>query len=81
MRRYASLLRKSKWRLIRNIVIYKHRMLRDQLIQRAVQHFLKYNAVDTDRLHGLILAQLLNRSVIMRDNSYNKLSNYVETWL
>ena len=81
MRRYASLLRKSKWRLIRNLVIYKHRMLRDQLIQRAVQHFLKYNAVDTDRLHGLILAQLLNRSVIMRDNSYNKLSNYVETWL
>ncbi|WP_158100458.1 polysaccharide pyruvyl transferase family protein [Neiella marina] len=51
------------------------------VINRASRHFDKYGCVDTDRLHGMILALLMGRDVVMRDNSYGKLRRYAAAWL
>lgn len=55
--------------------------VRDRIIRRAIARFSAYRTIETDRLHGLILACLLDRSVIYRDNRYGKLSRYVDEWL
>lgn len=52
-----------------------------KIIETAVNFFLKYDSVITDRLHGMILSLLLNRKVHMIDNNNHKLSNYAKTWL
>ncbi|MDN2581794.1 polysaccharide pyruvyl transferase family protein [Aquibium sp. ELW1220] len=36
--------------------------------------------VETDRLHGVILAALMGRTVIVSDNATGKVGSYVETW-
>ncbi|MGR5094388.1 polysaccharide pyruvyl transferase family protein [Vibrio maritimus] len=53
----------------------------DHVVNIAVERFQSANVVDTDRLHGLILALLLGRDVVMRDNSYGKLSRFSREWL
>lgn len=49
-------------------------------IYRASQYFQCFDEVDTDRLHGMILANLLGVTVRARDNSYGKLGRYKEAW-
>jgi pyruvyl transferase EpsO len=51
------------------------------LIRKAVRVFSPHAEIHTDRLHALLLACLLGRRVRYLDNSYGKLSRYVETWL
>lgn len=51
------------------------------LIKRAAAHFGQYGRIDTDRLHGLNLAQLMGLPVNMRDNSYGKLRRFASCWL
>jgi pyruvyl transferase EpsO len=53
----------------------------DSLIQKAVNHYLSYQLIDTDRLHGMILGLLMGLPVRMRDNSYKKLARYADCWL
>ena len=40
----------------------------------------KGDVVVTDRLHGHILCSLMGKPHVVLDNSYGKLSNYIETW-
>lgn len=54
---------------------------RDWIIGRAVRMFASSAAVETDRLHAVILAALLERPVVFHDNSYGKLSRYASAWL
>ncbi|WP_158750595.1 polysaccharide pyruvyl transferase family protein [Acidobacterium sp. S8] len=54
---------------------------RDNLIQDGINTFSSYDAVFTNRLHGMILALLLDRQVIAFDNNYGKLSTYYDSWL
>jgi pyruvyl transferase EpsO len=53
----------------------------ENVIKRAVKIFNQYQTVDTDRLHGMILTLLLEKNVIMRDNSYGKLGRFAKLWL
>ncbi|WP_427977106.1 polysaccharide pyruvyl transferase family protein [Agarivorans sp.] len=53
----------------------------DSMIQKAVNHYLNYQSIDTDRLHGMILGLLMGLPVRMRDNSYRKLARYANCWL
>ncbi len=53
----------------------------NSLIQRAIDHYLNYQSIDTDRLHGMILGLLMGLPVQMRDNSYKKLARYADCWL
>ena len=55
--------------------------VRDRVIRRAVALFASHPRVETDRLHGLLLACLLGRPVTFHDNRYGKLSRYVAEWL
>lgn len=57
--------------------------VRNRLIGKGISHFSKYKDVETDRLHGLILASLLSMRVGFddRDNKYRKLNRYYKKWL
>lgn len=51
-----------------------------RLISDAVQLFSAHDRIVTDRLHGHILACLMNKHSIVLDNSYGKNSRYVGAW-
>ena len=55
--------------------------VRDRVVGRARRLFAAHGDVVTDRLHGMILAALLQRPVRYIDNSYGKLSRYARAWL
>ncbi|MGF9714792.1 polysaccharide pyruvyl transferase family protein [Paenibacillus naphthalenovorans] len=52
----------------------------DYLVSKSVKFFSTYHKVRTSRLHGHILACLLDKENILLDNSYGKNSNYYLTW-
>lgn len=51
-----------------------------RLIADAARLFARHQLIVTDRLHGHILACLLDRNSIVLDNSYGKNSRYVQAW-
>lgn len=51
------------------------------VIFKSCDYFYNHDVVYTDRLHGVILASLLGKQVMMYDNSYGKNSSYYECWL
>ncbi|WP_144185127.1 polysaccharide pyruvyl transferase family protein [Elioraea rosea] len=51
------------------------------LVRKGVRLFSPHHEIHTDRLHAILLACLLERRVSYIDNSYGKLSRYVEAWL
>lgn len=51
-----------------------------RLIDDAVRLFSTHDRIVTDRLHGHILACLMNKPSIVLDNSYGKNSRYVGAW-
>ncbi len=53
----------------------------EHLIDRAVALLHGRGHVVTDRLHMALLGLLMRRRVTFIDNSYGKLSSYVDTWL
>jgi pyruvyl transferase EpsO len=57
------------------------RLVRDRLIVKGRRLIEGYDVVITNRLHAAILGLLLNREVVMMDNSNRKLSEYYATWL
>ena len=52
----------------------------ERLVEDAARLFARHDLIVTDRLHGHILACLLNRKNIVLDNSYGKNSRYVTAW-
>lgn len=50
-------------------------------IKKGVNFINQYDVVYSTRLHGFILAVLLNKKVYIFDNSYGKNKNFFETWL
>lgn len=56
------------------------RLYRDWLIGRAVARFRPYACIDTDRLHGMILAALMSKQVRYGEGSYGKLHRYARRW-
>jgi pyruvyl transferase EpsO len=53
----------------------------DEIVFRSVDYFSSHTIIHTDRLHGLILSALLGKEIILKDNSYNKNTNYYKEWL
>ncbi len=49
-------------------------------VTAAVNRLAIGERVVTDRLHGMILAQMIGRDVAVRDNATGKVSAYLETW-
>lgn len=60
---------------------YAYKYYKNDLL-RIGTHFVKsYDPIYTTRLHVMILALLCNKNIIILDNKYNKISNFVNTWL
>ncbi|WP_429204081.1 polysaccharide pyruvyl transferase family protein [Aeromonas veronii] len=57
-----------------------HRNTKD-VVFKSYQFFQQHDVVYTDRLHGLILASLLGKPIMMYDNSYGKNFSYYDCWL
>lgn len=76
------------WRLYQVLRIFRpkqgiklwHKNTKD-IVFKSCQFFNLHDVVHTDRLHGLILASLLGKSIVMYDNSYGKNSSYYDCWL
>ena len=52
----------------------------NMLTDSAIRLFSAHELIITDRLHGHILACLMDKPSIVLDNSYGKNSGYVDTW-
>lgn len=50
-------------------------------VEEGIKFINRYETVYTTRLHGAILSLLLNKKVILYDNSYGKNSSFCLTWL
>ncbi len=57
------------------------KLSRKKHINNGIQFINRYDTVITTRLHGLILSLLLDKEIVLLDNSYGKNSNYYKTWL
>ena len=49
-------------------------------MKKIPAYFKRYNKVFTTRLHGLLLAKLMEMPVEYQDTRYGKISGYCETW-
>lgn len=56
-------------------------MLQKLYVKKGVQTLEKYTTIVTDRLHGALLGLVLEKKVILLDNSYGKNKTYYDTWL
>lgn len=74
---------KRLWRFHLSFIDPKLNLWREKswrLVLTGAQLFSTSETIVTDRLHGMILAALLNRNVSILDNSYHKVSNYKNMW-
>lgn len=84
-RRFYKLIRKlaraeNKYKLNLGVAHMWLRFSR-RIIDKAIKHYQPYDTIDTDRLHGMILALLTGRHVIKQDNTYGKLARFAQCWL
>lgn len=61
--------------------LYYHQVGRKMLIRQGASFIGQYDDIYTTRLHGAILAILMNRPVHLFDNSYGKNASFYNTWL
>lgn len=79
----------SCFRVVRNLndtrfaslVLWIYRNNSRRLVNKAIRHYQEYGSVNTDRLHGFLLAVLMSIPVSNSDNSYKKIERYKECWL
>ncbi|NJD78758.1 MAG: exopolysaccharide biosynthesis protein [Candidatus Methanoperedens sp.] len=68
----------------RNLHIFPARslwyILSQHLVNKSINFFAQYSFIKTSRLHGHILACLMNIPNLLLDNSYGKNNMYYETW-
>jgi len=59
----------------------KRRDYKDYNIRKGIEFINQYDVIYSTRLHGFILAVLLNKEVYIFDNSYGKNKNFFNAWL
>lgn len=52
----------------------------NELLNVAINRFSEFEVVVSSRLHGAILASLIDKNVRFIDNSYGKISSYHQSW-
>lgn len=60
---------------------YASNNFKSDMIRTGVEFLSPYKKVYSERLHGAILSVLLDKTVIIMDNSYGKNSTFYDTWL
>ena len=58
-----------------------YRIYRPLMLRLGVEFISQYRKIYTTRLHVMILSVLLDKEVVVIDNSYGKLSSFYKTWL
>jgi len=71
----------STMKLVQRLKIRVADLVAHERLVRGLNILNSGEYVITDRLHAMILALLLNKPVCAFDNSYGKISNFVNTWL
>lgn len=79
-RAYGGFFRRGMGRMANRLLARMWIAYSGRLVADAAQLFARHQTVVTDRLHGHILACLLDRKSIVLDNSYGKNSRYVQAW-
>lgn len=79
-RAYGGFFRRGMGRMTNRLLARMWIAYSGQLVEDAARLFARHQTIVTDRLHGHILACLLNRKSIVLDNSYGKNSRYVKAW-
>ena len=77
---YGAFFRRGMGRMANRILSRLWIIYSGWLVKDAARLFARHQTIVTDRLHGHILACLLDRRSIVLDNSYGKNSRYVQTW-
>ncbi|AYC03516.1 polysaccharide pyruvyl transferase family protein [Acinetobacter baumannii] len=72
---------KSSSYLVRYINNFAMNTARKRLINTGIQFINGFDDVYTTRLHGCILSLLLDKKIILLDNSYGKNKAYYDAWL
>jgi len=72
---------KSSSYLVRYINNFAMNSVRKKLINTGVQFINDYDEIYTTRLHGCILSLLLDKKIVLLDNSYGKNKAYYDAWL
>lgn len=67
--------------LVKYINHFAMNHVRKQLINTGVQFINGFDVVYTTRLHGCILSLLLDKEIVLLDNSYGKNKAYYDAWL
>ncbi|KPZ72585.1 putative pyruvyl transferase EpsO [Shewanella sp. P1-14-1] len=65
---------------IRGLTGFLVNNLHTKLVHKAYSYFIGFKTIKTDRLHGLILSQLLQMNCEALDNKYKKLERYIKRW-
>lgn len=60
---------------------YFNSVMRPMIIELGINFISQYRTIITSRLHGLILAYLLEKEILYTDNTTGKISAFVNTWL
>lgn len=60
---------------------YALRFFQKLMIKEGVEFISPYKTVETTRLHGCILSILLDKQIVLVNNSYGKNKNFFDTWL
>lgn len=71
----------GKTRLSKYIDDYAMNSFRSYLLEIGISFINGYDVVYTTRLHGCILSLLMNKEIILLDNSYGKNKAYYNVWL
>nr|WP_281502148.1 polysaccharide pyruvyl transferase family protein [Alcanivorax sp. S6407] len=79
-RRLLRLGVKTNSRHIRNLAAYLWQWHVFQVVKRSARFFSRYETVISSRMHGHILACLLDQENMVVDNSYGKNSGYYHAW-
>ncbi len=61
--------------------LYWNHILKDVILCNGISFLLPFRTVVSTRLHGGILAALLGKEVVLKDNSYGKCSGVYNLWM
>lgn len=61
--------------------LYAPHFFNENMIREGVEFISPYRCVETARLHGCILSILLDKEIILVNNSYGKNKSFYDTWL
>lgn len=67
--------------LVRYIDNFAMSTVRKKLINTGIKFINDYDEIYTTRLHGCILSLLLDKKIVLLDNSYGKNKSYYDAWL